>query len=282
MVTHSIQMPVRVLPRPARSPIRQDQSVDARDSFVRAMLDMPLSRQERRNPLEWLASLAFHAIFIGALLIAPLYFTDVIDMRAFSQTFLVGPPPPSPPPPAAAIAQPIVHSHAARLLEAGRLVAPTVIPKTIAIIKEDSLPPDIVGGVVGGVPGGIPGGQLGGVLSGIIGGTGSSVGASVIAPPPPLKRIVRVGGRVSPPRAISTPPPLYSALARGARVQGQVAIDAIIDEHGAVTEAHAISGPGLLIPAALAAVSNWKYEPTLLNGEPVSVQMHVFVNFVLE
>ena len=46
-------------------------------------------------------------------------------------------------------------------------------------------------------------------------------------------------------------------------------IDALIDERGDVTEARAISGPGLLIPAALAAVIKRRYEPTLLNGEPV-------------
>jgi protein TonB len=281
MVTHSIHMPVPTLPRPGRAPIRETPSLHAGDSFVGALLDMPLSRQERWNPLEWLASLAFHAIFLGAVFVASLYFTDAIDMKAFTQTFLVGPPPPAPSAPAAAVPRPVVHTRAVRLLEAGRLVAPTVIPKTIAIIKEEPLPPDAVGGIVGGVPGGILGGQLGGVLGGIIGGTGNSVGASVV-PPPPVKRIVRVGGRISPPRAISTPPPLYPAIARAAHAQGQVVIDAIIDEQGAVTEGRAISGPGLLIPAALAAVRSWKYQPTLLNGEPVSVQMHVIVNFLIE
>ena len=278
MVTHPIHLLDPTLPQLDRVVICEEQPVHA--AFVSAMLDMPLSRQERRNPLEWLASLSFHAIFIGALLVAPLYFTDALDMKSFSQTFLVGPPPP-PPPRAAAISQPIVRSHAARLLQAGRLVAPTFIPKTIAIIKEQPLPPDVVGGVVGGVPGGT-GGQLGGVLGGIIGGAGSSAAAPVLASPPPVNRIVRVGGRISPPRAISTPPPLYPGLARNARAQGQVVIDAIIDERGDVTEARAISGPALLIPAALAAVIKWRYEPTLLNGEPVSVEMHVLVNFVLQ
>ncbi len=276
MVTHPIHLLDPTLPQLDRVVICEEQPVHA--AFVSAMLDMPLSRQERRNPLEWLASLSFHAIFIGALLAAPLYFTDALDMKSFSQTFLVGPPPP--PPRAAAISQPIVRSHVARLLQAGRLVAPTFIPKTIAIIKEQPLPPDVVGGVVGGVPGGT-GGQLGGVLGGIIGGAGSSA-APVLASPPPVNRIVRVGGRISPPRAISTPPPLYPGLARNARAQGQVVIDAIIDERGDVTEARAISGPGLLIPTALAAVIKWRYEPTLLNGEPVSVEMHVLVNFVLQ
>jgi protein TonB len=282
MVTQPIHMPVPTLPRPRPTAIRQDQQMCAANPFVYAMLDMPLSRLEHRNPLEWLASLAFHVVFLGALLAAPLYFTDAIDMKAFTQTFLVGPPPPAPPPPAAAIARPIVHTNAVRLLRGGQLMAPTVIPRTIAIIKEEALPPDTGLGVPGGVIGGIPGGQVGGVLGGILGATGKSIAESVVPPPPPMKRIVRVGGRISPPRPISTPPPTYPPIARAARAQGEVIIDAIIDEHGEVTEARAISGPGLLIPAALAAVSKWTYQPTLLNGEPVSVQMHVIVNFMID
>jgi hypothetical protein len=49
-------------------------------------------------------------------------------------------------------------------MNAGKLLAPTVIPKHIAEIKEAPLEPDSFGGVAGGVPGGVPGGQMGGVL----------------------------------------------------------------------------------------------------------------------
>ncbi|MGA8223005.1 MAG: energy transducer TonB [Candidatus Acidiferrales bacterium] len=282
MVTQPLHMPVPTLPHRRPTAIREEQHARAGNPFVGAMLDMPLSRLERRNPLEWLASLAFHVIFLGALIVAPLYFTDAIDMRAFTQTFLVGPPPPAPPPPAAAIARPVVRTSAVRLLRGGQLMAPSVIPRTIAIIKEEALPPDPGLGVPGGVIGGIPGGQIGGVLGGILGGTGRSMAESIAVPPPPMKRVVRVGGRISPPRAISTPPPIYPPIARAAHAQGEVVIDAIIDEHGEVTEARAISGHGLLIPAALAAVSKWTYQPTLLNGEPVSVQMHVIVTFTID
>jgi hypothetical protein len=55
-----------------------------------------------------------------------------------------------------------------------------------------------------------------------------------------------------------------------------VVVAAVIDEHGNVVRAHAISGHPLLIPAALGAVL-WKYEPTSLNGEPVSVELQVRV-----
>jgi protein TonB len=75
--------------------------------------------------------------------------------------------------------------------------------------------------------------------------------------------------------------PPYSPVARAARIEGDVVVDAVIDEHGNVVRAHAISGPDVLIPAALAAVQQWKYAPTYLNGEAVSIGMNVTVQFRL-
>ncbi|MGC2707316.1 MAG: energy transducer TonB, partial [Candidatus Acidiferrales bacterium] len=169
-----------------------------------------------------------------------------------------------------------------RLIQGGRMMAPSVIPRKIAIIKEDPLPPEPAGGVVGGVPGGVPGGTLGGVLGGIIGGAASPMAAVAPPPPPPMKRIIRVGGKVDPPKQTYAPELKYPAIARAAKVEGTVVIDAIIDEQGNVVQAHVVSGPGLLIGAALQSVEQWKYEPTRLNGEPVSVEMHVQVHFALQ
>jgi protein TonB len=73
--------------------------------------------------------------------------------------------------------------------------------------------------------------------------------------------------------------PEYPSLARQAHIAGVVVVDAIIDEHGNVVQAHALSGPPLLIPSALKAVLQWQYEPTALNGQPVSVELEVQVNF---
>ena len=47
-------------------------------------------------------------------------------------------------------------------------------------------------------------------------------------------------------------------------------------------QARAVDGPGLLIPAALKTVVQWKYEPTLLNGQPVSIEMIVYVKYHLQ
>jgi periplasmic protein TonB len=70
-------------------------------------------------------------------------------------------------------------------------------------------------------------------------------------------------------------------LARQARIQGQVQVDARLDEQGHVIEMKVVSGPPLLYQAALDALKKWKYEPTYLNDQPIAVQMLVTVTFVL-
>jgi len=60
-----------------------------------------------------------------------------------------------------------------------------------------------------------------------------------------------------------------------------VVVNAVIDEQGNAVQTHALSGHPLLIPAALKAVLQWKYEPTLLNGTPVAIEMEVTVYFKL-
>jgi protein TonB len=129
------------------------------------------------------------------------------------------------------------------------------------------------------VIGGIPGGQSGGVLGGIIGGAVDT--KAVVPPPPPTKKIVRVGGDVKQPQPISTPQPIYPAVALAAKIEGVVVIDAVIDEQGNIVRAKVVDGPPLLVGAALAAVTHWKYEPTYLDGQAVEIETHVDVRFRL-
>jgi protein TonB len=166
-------------------------------------------------------------------------------------------------------------------------MAPKAIPKEIAIIKEDELPPTTGGGVgvVGGVPGGMPGGSVGGVIGGII----SSV-PQAPPPPPPAKQEakpavvqrIRVGGNVQQARLIHQPRPVYPPLARQARVSGVVRFNAIIGVDGRIQNLTLVSGHPLLVKAAEDAVKQWVYEPTLLNGEPVEVVTQIDVNFTLQ
>jgi periplasmic protein TonB len=272
-----------IVPQPKRT--LKPQRVEPRgqtqhDTFISALLEVPCEYR-RRNPMEWVASLVVHVLAISALIIAPLCFTQSLDLKAFQNTWLVAPAPPAPPPPPAAPMVQRISKSVSRLMQGGKMITPSAIPKRVAIIKEEPLPPDTGGGVVGGVPGGIPGGQVGGVLGGIIGETKGPVFAFA-PPPPPAKRIVRVGGNLKPPKQVYSEAPQYPTIAKQAQVQGTVIIDAVIDEHGNVVQAHVLSGPPLLIPSALATVVRWRYEPTTLNGEPISIAMHVEVHFVLQ
>jgi periplasmic protein TonB len=277
MVSHPLPV-AATHPGAEKRPKGTEAKRPAEDTFTKALLELPCEYRAR-NPLEWIFSFTVHILIVAGLLIMPLMFTQAIDLKAFRSTWLVAPAPPAPPPPPAAPVVRVVKS-VARLLQGGKMIAPSVIPRKVSIIKEEQLPPDTgTVGVVGGVPGGIPGGQMGGVLGGIIGSTG---GSSIAPPPPPQHKIVRVGGNLLPPRQLYAPQPQYPVLAKQAKVQGTVIIDAIIDEQGNIVQAHVVSGPGLLIAAALQAVSGWKYQPTRLNGEPISVEMHVEVHFVLQ
>jgi periplasmic protein TonB len=224
-----------------------------------------------------LISLAVNSIVLIVPIFMGLYFTDTIDLKGFASTFLVAPPPPPPPPPAAAPAVKVAPPHKV-FEQSGKLVAPTVIPKQIQMLKEEPIS-DLTGGVAGGVPGGVAGGSMGGVLGGVIGGvnTIAPIAPKVAGPKAP----VRVGGRVREPRLISRVDPRYPPLAIQTHMQGSVIVDAIIDEHGNVIEAKVVSGPPLLIQAAMDAVRQWKYEPTYLNDEPVPVQLNVTVQFKL-
>ena len=75
--------------------------------------------------------------------------------------------------------------------------------------------------------------------------------------------------------------PQYPPLARQARIQGTVKLSAVISKDGSIQKLEVMSGHPLLVPAALAAVKQWRYKPTLLNGEAVEVLTNIDVNFTL-
>jgi protein TonB len=101
-------------------------------------------------------------------------------------------------------------------------------------------------------------------------------------PPPPPPKPVRVGGNIRPPQKIRDARPVYPPIAQSARVQGIVIIEATIGPDGKVTDARVLRSIPLLDQAALDAVRQWEFTPTLLNGVPVPVIMTVTVNFTLQ
>lgn len=92
---------------------------------------------------------------------------------------------------------------------------------------------------------------------------------------PPL----RVGGQVRPPIRVKEVAPVYPAIAKSAQVQGDVVIEATIDEAGKVADAKVVKSVPMLDQAALDAVRQWEYRPSLLNGVPTPVVMTVTVKF---
>jgi protein TonB len=94
-----------------------------------------------------------------------------------------------------------------------------------------------------------------------------------------LAKAIRVGGQVRPPIRIKDVNPIYPAIAQSARVQGDVVIEATIDEEGKVADARVVKSVPLLDQAALDAVKQWEYRPSLLNGVPTPVVTTVTVRF---
>jgi protein TonB len=239
------------------------------------LVDSSVVPRKAQKPWAFLLSTIIQCIALGIMILIPLIYTEALPKQMLT-TLLVAPPPPPPPPPPPA-ATPIQKVRPiARLVQSGRLVAPRAIPKEVAIIKEEELPPDV--SVVGGVPGGVPGGQAGGVLGGILGGI---AGSNLPPPPKETPKRIRVGGQVQQARLINQPHPVYPPLARQARIQGTVRLQAIIAKDGSIVELQVISGHPLLVQAALDAVRQWRYQPTLLNGEPVEVVTTIDVVFTL-
>ncbi len=215
----------------------------------------------------WLSAL-IQALILGVLILIPLIYTSALP-KALLTTFLVAPPPPPPPPPPPTV----VHTVVRPKFVTGKLQAPTVIPKKIEMIHETPQP-DV--GMTGGVVGGVPGGSADGALGGIIGGTGG------LPPPPKPTEPLRIGGNVMAAKLINGPKPAYPQIAKMAHVSGTVMLHAIIAEDGSIQQLTFISGPALLKQAAMDAVRQWRYAPTMLNSQPTKVDTTISVVFDLD
>jgi protein TonB len=230
-------------------------------------------------------SFAMEAVIIGVMVLVPLIWTEVLP-KASLVNMLTAPAPPPPPPPPPPPAQVIKVVHVApRQFNGNTLQAPREIPKQVAMITEDALPPSNVGGVLGGVEGGIPGG------TGVSGLTGANFAPPPPPPPPPKVEAVKpkqdgplkVGGNVQSAKLIKHPSPVYPPIAKSARIQGTVVLQAIIGKDGTVQNLKMISATSpLLVANAMDAVKQWVYQPTLLNSEPVDVVTEITVNFTLQ
>jgi TonB family protein len=102
--------------------------------------------------------------------------------------------------------------------------------------------------------------------------------ASVVAKARTAPAPLLIGGNIRPPTKVKDVTPVYPAIAKSANVLGEVVIEATIGTDGKVSDAKVVRSIPLLDRAALDAVRQWEYMPTLLNGVPVPVTPMVRVN----
>lgn len=244
-----------------------------------------LDNKGRRRPWAYLLGLAGELFALGVLLLLPLIYTERIGSFGFSHLPISLPAHRDPRPPEQ---QQVAASQQTRIVRTTNPHPFFLPPRTQQNTQVDLGEPEIT--PVTFTPGGD--GPVGLERFGIAG------NAQVAAAPPPhdppvQKRPppeapkakptgpIRVGGEVMEAKIIRRIIPVYPPLARQARVQGTVRLLGVIAKDGTIQQLQVLSGHPLLVPAAVEAVKQWLYRPTLLNGEAVEVMAPIDVNFTL-
>jgi periplasmic protein TonB len=129
-----------------------------------------------------------------------------------------------------------------------------------------------------------PGTMIPGVDSGPPAAIGDIGGTTVAPPPPPPPAVVpvRLRSGMTAPVKIADVAPIYPVIARNAHIQGVVILEAVLTAQGGVESVRVLRSIPLLDQAAVDAVRQWRYTPTLLNGQAVPIVMTVTVNFTLQ
>ena len=212
-------------------------------------------------------SIAAHAVLFTVLVVVPLASVDMPTPWALSsmREFIAAAPAPPPP-------EPVEISRAGARSD----LAPVIQPDHIAPPHDEPPPttgPDVPGAGHAPDVGMPPGLSLD---------TFAPTTIAIADPPaPPPQRTYRTGGAIREPRKIRDVPAVYPDVARAAKIEGLVILEATIDERGVVSDARVLRSIPLLDSAALTALKQWRYTPTLLNGVPVRVLMTVTFRFSL-
>ena len=208
-------------------------------------------------------SIAAHAAVLVVMVVIPLAAMDALPRIHIVPEFMQAKPvqlPELPPPPRSRVTP---QSSTA----VDNSVAPTVAPDRIN--PEVTVPAPAHDG-----PPGVPSGDSNGVV--VLGPT------LPIPPPPPVTKPIPTGGDIRPPAKTKHVPPIYPPIARANGVQGIVILEAVISETGRVRDVRVLRSIPLLDNAAIDAVRQWQFTPTLLNGHPVPIVMTVTVSFELK
>jgi protein TonB len=224
-----------------------------------------------RKPYSMVLSLLLQILVIGVLCLLPIVFTEVLPSMQLKDVLAAPPKPPAALKWKAAATRLTTASPRALLLSNLPLKNVRAAPSRPA---ELGPPPSLDVGDSG-TQGGVPYGVM-------------SAASMPSAPPPAAKpkpqpqvqKPIRVGS-ISAANLVHMVQPVYPAIARANRIQGTVEFTATISREGAIENLTLVRGHPLLIQAAREAVLQWRYRPTLLNGEPVEVITDIVVNFTL-
>jgi protein TonB len=252
--------------------------------FEQALLAAP--RRGARGT-SFALSVGAQMLVLGTALLIPLMLVEGPSVARLGSILMAPPLPPPPPPVEMKLVQ--TQSRAApRLFDGVNLFAPRAIPKNVAIIDDPVALPD-PGQMAPGVIGGIGGGVQDGVLSGILDQARQAIAPPKEQPKPvvrekPVEKAptqIRVSSGVQEAKLTRRVIPVYPQLAKAARISGTVKLVGVIARDGRIDRLQVLSGHPLLVPAAVEAVRQWVYQPTMLSGEPVEVIAPIDVNFTL-
>jgi protein TonB len=215
-------------------------------------------------------SVALHVVALAAVVIAPLFAVGALppphSPLAYHVTEIVLP---KLPPIATGTRRSAARSSSPAIVRA----APTAAPASLPTVDVESTGPVFDSAAASGD--GIA------VDAGVPGGFGSLGAVQAPAAPPAATPRMRVGGQIRAPQKIHDVPPVYPAIAQRARVEGLVILDASIGTDGRVRDVRVLRSVPLLDRAAVEAVRQWRFSPTLLNGTPVEVATTITVQFRL-
>jgi protein TonB len=248
-----------------------------REGFSQCLVDgdeQSLERARRLRQKALLASIIVEAALVLALLLWPL-----ITLGKLPRQFFITPAPPYHGGPAPEPGP--SHGHSTRQDGPPKIheimVQPPSIPSQVQEPSSDEAPGINSDSGFGSTD--IPGGGSG--PGGLVP-DGSNFGPAVsIPPPPPAEKPRRLSEGVMEAALIHKVQPQYPAVARLMHLEGTVRLQAIIGKDGSVRELQVLSGNPILVQSAFAAVREWRYQPTQLNGEPVEVETFITVNFIL-
>ena len=216
-----------------------------------------------------LCSIVVHALVVAAALVAPLFAIDTLPPPRHPLTFdgvrritLSDVPLPK------------TRRSATRAGDGAIAMAPNVPPTVMPtdISRETGQENDST------TPSGFQAVGVDGLAHAIDVGVVDRIPPPLVAEPAPI----RLHSGMQPPRKVVDVRPVYPALAQTARVEGVVILEAILDARGHVASMHVLRSIPLLDQAAVAAVGQWTYTPTLLNGVAVPIVMTVTVQFTLQ